>query len=72
MTDVTFGANWEASFATPKTHAPQVTSRKSPGVDHSRCKDHVVFRIHMIAGSRFSKVIRNFVPDKANMSRDPL
>ncbi|GFS98772.1 hypothetical protein TNCV_753841 [Trichonephila clavipes] len=28
-TDVTFGANWEASFATFKIHAPQVTSRKS-------------------------------------------
>ncbi|GFW75084.1 hypothetical protein TNCV_447891 [Trichonephila clavipes] len=28
-TDVTFGANWEASFATLKIHAPQVTSRKS-------------------------------------------
>ncbi|GFW25303.1 hypothetical protein TNCV_5088681 [Trichonephila clavipes] len=28
-TDVTFGANWEASFATLEIHAPQVTSRKS-------------------------------------------
>ncbi|GFX07615.1 hypothetical protein TNCV_4158851 [Trichonephila clavipes] len=28
-TDVTFGANWEASFANLKIHAPQVTSRKS-------------------------------------------
>ncbi|GFU86141.1 hypothetical protein TNCV_367991 [Trichonephila clavipes] len=29
MIDVIFGANWEASFATLKIHAPQVTSRKS-------------------------------------------
>ncbi|GFT71965.1 hypothetical protein TNCV_2516041 [Trichonephila clavipes] len=28
-TDATFGANWEASFATFKIHAPQMTSRKS-------------------------------------------
>ncbi|GFV73664.1 hypothetical protein TNCV_3200391 [Trichonephila clavipes] len=27
--DVPFGANWEASFATFKIHAPQVASRKT-------------------------------------------
>ncbi|GFV32197.1 hypothetical protein TNCV_1674851 [Trichonephila clavipes] len=59
MTNITFGANWEASFATLKIHAPQVTSRKSPGVDLSRCKDHVVFRIHRIAGSRGRPQLRS-------------
>ncbi|GFU39532.1 hypothetical protein TNCV_857301 [Trichonephila clavipes] len=71
-TDVTFGANWEASFATLKIHAPQVTSRKSPGVDLSRCEDHVVFRVDRIAGSRLRKVVRNFVPEKAYMRKDSL
>ncbi|GFW06905.1 hypothetical protein TNCV_3290041 [Trichonephila clavipes] len=44
----------------------------SPGVYLSRCKDHVVFRIHRIAGSRLRKVVRNFVPEKAYMRRYPL
>ncbi|GFT58381.1 hypothetical protein TNCV_2118841 [Trichonephila clavipes] len=35
-----------------------------PGVDLSRCKDHVVFRIHRIAGSCLRKVVHNFVPEK--------
>ncbi|GFV17900.1 hypothetical protein TNCV_4456171 [Trichonephila clavipes] len=43
-----------------------------PGVDLSRCKDHVVFRIRRIAGSRLRKVVHNFVPEKAYMRRDPL
>ncbi|GFW14706.1 hypothetical protein TNCV_1561691 [Trichonephila clavipes] len=64
MTDVTSGANWEDSLATFKVPAPQVTSQKFPGVDLSRRKDHVVFRIHMIAGSRIHKVIRYYVPGK--------
>ncbi|GFW58825.1 hypothetical protein TNCV_4046641 [Trichonephila clavipes] len=70
--DVTFGANWEASFATLKIHTPQLTSRKSLGVDLCQCKNHMVFRIHRIAGSRLRKVVRNFVPEKAYMRRDPL
>ncbi|GFU86935.1 hypothetical protein TNCV_3442051 [Trichonephila clavipes] len=48
------GENWEASFATLKIQAPQVTNRKS------------------IACSRIRKVVRNFVPEKAYMRRDPL
>ncbi|GFX20080.1 hypothetical protein TNCV_1436401 [Trichonephila clavipes] len=36
----------------------------SPGVDLSRCKDHVVFQIHRIAGSYLRKVVRNFIPEK--------
>ncbi|GFV33053.1 hypothetical protein TNCV_3365051 [Trichonephila clavipes] len=35
-----------------------------PGVDLNRCKDHVVFRIHRIAGSCLRKIVRNFVPKK--------
>ncbi|GFY28984.1 transposable element Tcb1 transposase [Trichonephila clavipes] len=38
-----------------------------PGVDISRCKDHGVFRIHRIAGSRLRKVIRYFVPGQARV-----
>ncbi|GFT54708.1 hypothetical protein TNCV_958881 [Trichonephila clavipes] len=44
----------------------------SPGVDLSRCKDHVVFRIQRIACSRLRKVVRNFVPEKAYMRRELL
>ncbi|GFX03097.1 hypothetical protein TNCV_4288801 [Trichonephila clavipes] len=43
-----------------------------PGVDLSRYKDHVVFRNHRIACSRLRKVVRNLVPEKAYMRRDPL
>ncbi|GFV92152.1 hypothetical protein TNCV_1895881 [Trichonephila clavipes] len=34
------------------------TSSRCLGVDLSRCKDHVVFRIHRIDGSRLRKVAR--------------
>ncbi|GFW03980.1 hypothetical protein TNCV_2050961 [Trichonephila clavipes] len=71
-THVTFGGNWEAFFASIKIDAPQVTSRISPGVDLSRCKDHVLFRIHMTAGSRLRKVVRKFVPEKAYMRSEQL
>ncbi|GFX06352.1 hypothetical protein TNCV_2938801 [Trichonephila clavipes] len=37
MTDVTFGANWEASFATLKIHAPQVHSGNEPVLLKSLC-----------------------------------
>ncbi|PRD27360.1 UNVERIFIED_CONTAM: hypothetical protein NCL1_35568 [Trichonephila clavipes] len=45
--------------------------QKHPGVDLSRCKDHVVLWIHRIAGSHLRKVVRNSVPEKAYMRRDP-
>ncbi|GFV05801.1 hypothetical protein TNCV_5035401 [Trichonephila clavipes] len=54
------------------THSVNRTQDLCPGVDISRCKDHMVFRIHRIACSRFRKVVRNFVPEKAYMRRDPL
>ncbi|GFV95148.1 hypothetical protein TNCV_1292661 [Trichonephila clavipes] len=43
----------------------------SPGVDLGRRKDHVVFRIPRIAGSRLRNVIRYLVPGQAYMKRDP-